>query len=285
MDIDEEKLEELKKQYMPDNSKLEDLIRNLDMGFVGPSKEKEEFLTLFKESQLYMPVIMSDDFFENIEDSKPGDVFTTTERSGFDINYITYDEDKKGVALFTSDEMMKSSGLQSSVIAMFMSDLAGLLKQTDRYSMIFINPFTDLYVDMPIDSFLNLFREPSEEEKKFFEALNEILNALREHSLELEDNMAFIVRSDDDFMKEAAVDGVFVPDIPFNVSSNPKFGEGMKYTNFLLFDKSKKVLPIGPPSEDQFNTVIAPGTEFILEKELDEFTRVWKCGAQPFYDE
>lgn len=283
MKIDEEKLEELKKEYLADNSKLEEMIKNMDMGYVGPSKEKDEFLKLFKESQLFMPVIMSDDFFENIEDSRPGDVFTTTERSGFDINYITYDEDKKGVCLFTSDEMMEASGLRSSVIGMYMSDLADLLKQTDRYSMIFINPFTDLYVDMPMESFLNLFKEPSEEQKKLLDYLENMLDILKEHSIELEENITLFFRHDENVMVENAVDGVFVPDLPFSVSSNPKYGEGLKYTNILLMPKSKKVLPLGP--EVELDVVIAPGTEFKLEDTMDGTQNLWMCGAQPFYDE
>ena len=166
-----------------------------------------------------------------------------------------------------------------------MSDLAEMLKQTERYSAVAINPFTEHDIVMPMAMFLNLFHEPTEEEKKFFESLNQILKILKEHSIELENDMAFMFRSDDNLMKEAAVDGVFVPNIPFNMSTNSKFGEGMKYTNILLFDKGKKVLPAGPPSDNQFNTIVAPGTEFIMEKELDEFTTIWKCGAQPFYDE
>ena len=37
--------------------------------------------------------------------------------------------------------------------------------------------------------------------------------------------------------------------------------------------------------EDDWDTIIAPGSEFEQVKELDEFTTVWKCRAQPFYDD
>ena len=36
--------------------------------------------------------------------------------------------------------------------------------------------------------------------------------------------------------------------------------------------------------EDFFDTIIAPETEFEIVEEVNEFTTVWKCGAQPFYD-
>ena len=90
-------------------------------------------------------------------------------------------------------------------------------------------------------------------------------------------------RHDENVMVENAVDGVFVPNVPFSVSSNPKYGEGMKYTNILMMPKSKKILPIGPDAE--LDIVIAPGTEFKLEDTLDGTQNLWMCGAQPFYDE
>ena len=37
--------------------------------------------------------------------------------------------------------------------------------------------------------------------------------------------------------------------------------------------------------KDVFDTVIAPETEFEFVEELDEFTRVWGVGKQPFYDD
>ena len=48
--------------------------------------------------------------------------------------------------------------------------------------------------------------------------------------------------------------------------------------------KSKRILPIGP-AENGLDVVIAPGTQFNLEDRLDEFTSLWMCGEQPFYEE
>ena len=47
-------------------------------------------------------------------------------------------------------------------------------------------------------------------------------------------------------------------------------------------DKSKKIFPISHDAE--LDIIIAPGREF-EQKELDDFTAVWKCGAQSFYDD
>ena len=85
-------------------------------------------------------------------------------------------------------------------------------------------------------------------------------------------------------MKDKAVDGVFVPNVPFSVSRNPDFCKDLKYANILLFDKGKRVLPLGNAEGDEVDTMIAPGTELKINEEVDDFTTVWICGEQPFYD-
>ena len=278
MDIDKDNIEELKKQCLPDNSRLEEL-----MSEKMTAESQKEFLELFKESQLYMPVAFSANMFEGIENAKEGDIFEPEGQVGFDIIYLTGDDGSKAVPLFTSEEMMKKAGVRSSVNVLFMSDLADMLKQTDRYSAVAVNPFCNHDVVIPMKMFLDLFHEPTEKEKEFIEMLENMLEILKEHSIELEENTTLFFRHDENVMVENAVDGVFVPNVPFSVSSNPKYGEGMKYTNILMMPKSKKILPIGP--DEELDIVIAPGTEFKLEDTLDGTQNLWMCGAQPFYDE
>ncbi|MBR2557576.1 MAG: SseB family protein [Methanobrevibacter sp.] len=262
-----------------ENTKLEELIKNMDMG-IPNSRQKEEFLNEFKESQLLMPVIFNEDLFEDLKNSKPDESFAPEGRLAFDINFLKREKDIKEVPLFTSEEMMESAGLESSAIAIFMSDLADMLEQANgKYSMIAINPFTNLSVDMPLDSFLNLFGD------ELMETLGVILAILKDKSVELEEDYAFFVRSGDDFMKEDAVGGVFTPQIPFNASSREDFKDDLKYLNILLMPKTKKILFIGNiVDEDHYDTIIAPGSEFHFVEDLDEYTRVWKCGNQQFYD-
>lgn len=64
--IPEEKIEELMKECAADNSRLEDLIKEMDEGLVD-SKKREEFLELFKKSNLHMPVILGEECFDDIE--------------------------------------------------------------------------------------------------------------------------------------------------------------------------------------------------------------------------
>lgn len=278
MENDDSKLEELKKEAFVDNSKLEEIMKKK----ITPESQRE-FFEIFKESQLFMPVIYSANMFEGIENAKEGDVFEPKGQVGFDINYLTDNDGNKAVPLFTSSEIMEATGLNSSAIAIFMSDLAGMLKQTDRYSVIAINPFTEFDINIPIQAFLSLFEEPSEEEKEFLKNLNKILEILKEHSIELEENVTLFIRDDENFMVENAVDGVFTPNVPFYVSGNPKYGEEFKYTNLLLMPKSKKILPIGLDTD--LDIIIAPGTEFKLQDTLDGTQNLWMCGEQPFYDE
>ena len=261
-----------------DNSKLE---RMMSEKFTAESER--EFLETFKESQLFMPVTYSANMFEGIENSKPGDIFEPSGQVSFDINYLTGKDGSKAVPLFTSNEMMEKAGVRSSANVLFMSDLADMMAQTDRYSAIAINPFCEHDIVMPMEMFLGLFHEPTEEEKNIAEMVEGMLKILKEHSIELEENTTLFFRHDENVMVENAVDGVFVPHLPFTVSSNPKCGEGLKYTNILLMPKSKKILPLGP--EGEMDIVIAPGTEFKLQDTLDGTQNLWMCGAQPFYDE
>ena len=278
--MDDNKLEELKKQSAIDNSKLEEL-----MSEKFTVESQNDFLELFKESQLLMPVTMSANVFEGIENAKEGDIFELEDQVGFDINFLTGNDGSKAVPLFTSDEMMEKGNCRSSSIAIFMSDLAEMLKQTDRYSAIAINPFTEHDIVMPMEIFLSLFSEPTEEQKKMLETMNETLKILKEKSIELEEDYAFYVRDNEPFMKDLAIDGVFVPNIPFNASSKKDFKSELKYLNILIMPKTTKIVYTGGiVDEDAYDTIIAPGSEFHHVEDIDEFTSVWKCEAQPFYD-
>ena len=118
------------------------------------------------------------------------------------------------------------------------------------------------------------------------DTLNTILDILREKYVELEEDHAFFVRGEEPFMKDEAVDGVFVPNIPFNISSRREFKSEWKYLNILLLPKTTKIVYIGNVvDEDAWDTIIAPGSEFEQVEEIDEFTTVWICRAQPFYDD
>lgn len=280
--MDEKNLDELKKETMIDNSALEEIMKEE----ITPEMQMKLIETL-KQSQLYLPVIFSANMFEGIENAKEGDIFETTGKEGFDINYLNMSDGQKAVPLFTSDEAMKKAGLQSSsAMVMFASDIADMLKESDRYSVVAINPNTDNDINMPFHVFIAMFEEPTEEENEMFEALGHILKILKEKSVALEEDYAFFVRDSEPFMKQQAVDGVFIPNVPFNISSRKDFKEELEYLNILLLPKTTRIVYIGGiVDENSWDTIIAPGSEFHHVEDVDEFTSVWKCGAQPFYDD
>ena len=276
--MDEEKIEELKEQTQIDNSKIEEILqKELTI------QSQNELFEVLKGSQLFMPVTYSPNMFEGIENAKVGDVIEPEGHIGFNINYLTDADGKKAVPLFTSEKVMESIDLKTSAMAIYMSDLAGMLSQTDKYELVTINPFTAHDIVIPIAAFLDLFREASDEDAKFHEVLDNMLEILKKNSVELEENTTLFYRNDENVMVDNAVDGLFVPQVPFAVSSSPESFKDLKYTNILLMPKSKKILPTDP--DEDLNIIIAPGTEFYLQDQPDEFTSLWMCEAQPFYDD
>ncbi|WP_296803496.1 SseB family protein [uncultured Methanobrevibacter sp.] len=133
-----------------DNSRLEELIRQE----ITPQMQME-FFEVLKESRLFLPVDFGEDAFKGIENSKPGDEIEGP--SGFGIQFLTDDKGNKAVPLFTSEKKMAEAGVHTSVMVMYMRDLAGMLAQSDRYSIIAINPFTEFDLNMPIEAFLAQF--------------------------------------------------------------------------------------------------------------------------------
>ena len=261
-----------------DNSKLEELMKEE----ITPEMQKE-FFELLKESQLFMPVTFIENRFEGIENAQFGEVIESNGPTAFHINYIIDSDGSMAIPLFTSAEIMESTGLISSLHAIHMSGLAELLKQTDKYSVIAVNPFTDYDINIPVDTFINLFVEQLPQE--VIDSINAVLKMLDESSIELDDEYGFYLRADEDIMKNCAVDGVFVPNIPLSVNSKSEFEEDLEYLNIILMPEGSKILFFGTElGNTQHNTIIAPGSRFEHVEDVDEYTSVWKCVAQPYYD-
>lgn len=142
--------ENLKNDAEIDNSRLEELIKQ----DITPQMQMEVF-DILKKSRLFLPIDFGEDAFKGIENTEPGDVIEGPK--GFSIQFLTDDNGNKAVPLFTSEEMMQKAGVHTSVMVMYMSDLAGMLAQSDRYSIISINPFTEFGLNMPIEAFLAQF--------------------------------------------------------------------------------------------------------------------------------
>ena len=150
--MDDKKTDEIKQENEVDNSKLEELIKQ----DITPKMQKEVF-ELLKESRLFLPVDFGPDAFKDVKNSKPGDKIDGP--SGFNIKSLTDHNGNMVVPLFTSDEMIEEAGVHTSAIVIYMSDLASMLKQTDKYSVLAINPLTEYDLNMPMEAFLALFED------------------------------------------------------------------------------------------------------------------------------
>ena len=145
-------MDDLKKENEVDNSRLEELMKE----DITPQMQEKVF-KLMKDSRMFLPIDFGPDAFKGLENTKPGDVVEGP--SGFDIRFLTDSNGNKAVPLFTSEEMMKKAGARTSVIVIYLSDLADMLKQTDRYSVVALNPFTEYGLNMPMEAFLNIFNQ------------------------------------------------------------------------------------------------------------------------------
>ena len=137
-------------EYGPDNTKLEKLMED-------PQKQ-DELTEELKESQLFLPVIFSENMFEGIENAKEGDIFQPKGPAGYDINYLTDNDGNRAIPLFTSGEKMEEGGLKSSAMVMYVPDLANMFKGLrNNYKYITINPMSEIGIDIPIVPFIKMF--------------------------------------------------------------------------------------------------------------------------------
>ncbi len=174
--MDKQNLNELKEESAVDNSRLEELIRQE----ITPEMQREFFKEL-KDARLFLPVDFGPDAFKGIENTKPGDEIEGPE--GFSIQFLTDADGNRAVPLFTSEEMMENAGARTSVIVIYMSDLADMLRQTDRYSLISINPFTEFDLNMPIQAFLSQFEDEFHIEDVENKRLRQLLEDLSDDTI------------------------------------------------------------------------------------------------------
>ena len=126
-------------EHGPNNTKLEKLMED-------PQKQ-EEFIEELRKSQLFLPVIFSENMFEGIEDSN-----------------LTGNNGNRAIPLFTSSKKMEEGGLKSSAMVIYVPDLANMFKRLkNNYKYIAINPICEIGADMPIVPFIKLFATKEEE--------------------------------------------------------------------------------------------------------------------------
>lgn len=180
---------------------------------------------------------------------------------------------------------MKKANYMHSTISYCVSDLIVMFRQaSERYDVVFINPYTEFELGMSLRQFIDAMSpQPGEEFMQFNEML---IDMLKKHSIELDGNTLFYSRMNENLYMDYAEDGVYVPNIPLNVNTKPDFDEDMKYIYIIRMPKSFKILYVGDIGvPDMLDVFIAPDSEFKLVEEIDDYTSVWECVSQPFYDE
>lgn len=121
-----------------DNSRLEELINeNADCKCDG------EFLEIFRNSRLFMPVSFREVLPEN---------GIMEERFAVEITYLPA-VPGNAVPLFTNPQFIERNFRKSTSIAISMGDLAEMLRQSDSCRNVSVN----MKFQMPLDEFLELF--------------------------------------------------------------------------------------------------------------------------------
>ena len=267
-----------------DNSKLEDimLIEPQNMTIA----DEEELFRLLKEARLFIPIHWEKEEVFDIENQSVIDVIKPVPPLGFNFISLTINENERGLVAFTREEIMKEIKLKKDHIIMNTRDLAHvLLGFGDIFSSIIINPQTEHSIMIAVPTFLSIFKEKPK--NPFIGSLEQTYASLRSKSVELDNNYMFFIRSDYEFMENEAVDGIFTVKMPLRASSNPNAQSNLPILHKLMMFEGQKILYNGNPNEqqDEFDVLIAPGTEFKKVFDEDEDNSVWKCIKQPFYDE
>lgn len=248
--------------FLIDNSKLENLI---DFDEAGNLKDEEEFLRVLKTSQLYVPADFSEERYMGF-DEESDDV-------SFDVKCLTADGGLKAVPLFTRLELLEENGIETSTIALPMTSLAVIMLEGE-YDVMVINPFTEMSIDIPSETFLEIFRQD-------YEGMT-ILDVIRDASFEIDEKIRLYLGGDEDFMMRDAVDGVYVADKPLNVNSSEK---DSRYVNVLEMPESSKVLYIGEGfAGADFDMILAPESRFEYVEDISDGVHLWKCVGQPFFE-
>ena len=248
--------------FLIDNSKLEGLI---DFDEAGNLKDEEEFLRVLKTSQLYVPVDFTEDRYMGFDDE--------SQDVSFDVKCITANSGLKAVPLFTRLGLLEENGIETSTIALPMTSLAVIMLEGE-YDMMVINPFTEMSIDIPPQTFLEIFRPD-------YEGMT-ILDVIRDASVEIDSQIRLYLGSDEDFMMRDAVDGVYVADKPLNVNSTEK---DSRYVNVLEMPESSKVLYIGEGfAGADFDMILAPESRFEYIGDIGDGVHLWKCVGQPFFE-
>ena len=242
-----------------DNNKLKELMK------IEPNSmdknEYESFVNEFKKSQLLLPVeISSKAQIDEPLSFKP---------------IVIEQNNCKCIPLFTDNGEFKKNNSSASLIAIFMKDLKDMLEDSSEIDEIIINPDSKYPVCINLDSFFDLFAKK-----------NNPNNWIFEKARPLNQEVKIYYRENEPLMKKQAINGIYSSQDPFKASVNMHFDSHIPYLNVLILPKNTKTVYLGDmmDPETSCDILLAPETEFKFIRQEDEYTMIWKCVNQKFYD-
>ena len=250
------------------NDKLKELL-------LIPDEEatKEDNDLLLKElvkAQLFVPVEITSKI--NLDNTKIGEVQEFDEPLHFKPLILKNKDGETFIPLFTDEEEFKKSCPTASSIVMFTSDIANMIKNgDDEYSGIVINPFNDNSVMLPVDSFIGLFKDDADK-----------LIELFDNAEPLPEEIVVFQSSDENTLFEESEDGIYYTKLPLAASLDEK-KENEKYMNILILPQTTRITYF--ENEEGRDILLAPGSEFKLQDEIDGHIYVWRCTHQYFYED
>ena len=242
-----------------DNNKLKELMK------IEPDsmnkQEYDSFVSEFKKAQLLLPV-------EVFSKSRSDEI---NEPLSFKPMIIK----EKGcmcIPLFTDNDELKKHNPPASVIAIFMKDLKDMLEDSPEIDEIMINPASEYTICIDLDSFFNLFKIDN--------------NWIFEKARPLNQDVEVYYRENEPLMKKQAVGGIYSSRDPLKASVNRQFNDHIPYLNVLMLPKDTKMVYLGGMMDPEMSCdiLLAPETEFEFVTQKDDYTMIWKCINQKFYD-
>lgn len=135
------------------NEKLKELLN------ISPDeateKDNDELIEEIKTAQLIMPIEITSKM--DINDAEVGDIIEIDDGLRFIPQKIIDDDNNLFIPLFSDDSEVYG---HTSAIDIYTKDLAEMIDDNpENIAGVVLNPFSDFSVTLPMDSFLDLFKE------------------------------------------------------------------------------------------------------------------------------
>lgn len=262
-----------------DNTKLNNLMETPpeEMSYT----QRKEILDELKVVRLIVPIeITSNSNIDNSTELNSGDSIEFDEGLRFK-PFRFKNQSQIYLPLFTDENHLKEANIITHVMVMYSSDIGNMLNDlVDEFDNVVLNLSSEHSIVIPISSFINLFNE--KEEKSMLE---DILRELKEHYIELPENLVLYCRTDQPYFYDEIENGVYTNSMPLNLHFSSFFNNEDKCLNKFLIPEGTKILFLGEVinPETNYPFILAPFNHFqFLEKESENEYK-WEWIGEDFY--